>query len=48
MERVKSMERVLRLWDRWSAISDVLDELKEMEGVEGKYIRLPQETWTKK
>lgn len=27
----KDDKRVLRLWDRWSAISDVLDELEEME-----------------
>lgn len=31
-EKYGKDERVLRLWDRWSAISDVLDELKEMEG----------------
>lgn len=32
-EKYGKGERVLRLWDRWSAISNVLDELKEMEGV---------------
>ena len=26
----KDDKRVLRLWDRWYAISDVLDELEEM------------------
>ena len=27
----KDDKRVLRLWDRWSTISDVLDELEGME-----------------
>lgn len=30
-EKYGKGERVLRLCDRWSAISDVLHELKEME-----------------